>query len=79
MSESFAFNPSLLMNENALHFGELPTTIDVELHFGPLDAIEVELVRDIGSPALTFNDTEEFALEPIVQTIKTLGILWIAA
>lgn len=64
---------SPLMGENALPFGELPASIDVLLHFGPSETPEVELVRDIVPPTLTFNSTGEFLLEPIIQQLKGLG------
>jgi hypothetical protein len=62
-----------LRHQDALHFGDLPSTIDVELHFGDPESMEVELVRDIAPPSLSFNSTAEFLLEPIVQHLKGLG------
>mmetsp|Transcript_14893 Transcript_14893/g.27527 ORF Transcript_14893/g.27527 Transcript_14893/m.27527 type:complete len:298 (+) Transcript_14893:1345-2238(+) len=64
---------SPLMGENALPFGELPEAIDVLLEFGPQGSTEKELIRTIGPPALIFNATGEFLLEPIILHLKGLG------
>lgn len=64
---------SPLMGENDLPIEVLPSAIDILLQFGPPEALEMELIREIGPPNLVFNATGEFLLEPLMQHLKALG------